>query len=217
MLDTVGKRLRKARKDAGMTQKELADAVDAKQGAVSDLENGRNNSSTKLVEMALTLGVNPRWLSTGEGDIIGGNFWESDAKDEGIPLYSIYVIQALLRGEGPSPADYEPCPKGINKDGLFWISIEDDSMAPEFNQNDRVLFTTKLDPKPSYNVIATIDGTEDSLFRKWRPKGFDEATGKEYWQLVPCNPDYPIADSRFTPFSIYAVAVAHKRQLIILK
>ena len=65
MIDTIGERLKKARKYAGMTQLNLAKAIDAKQGAISDLENGRNNSSTKLVEMAICTGVNAEWLTQG--------------------------------------------------------------------------------------------------------------------------------------------------------
>ena len=70
MLDTVGERLKKARKYAGMTQVDLAKAVGAKQGAISDLENGRNHSSTKLVQMAICVGVDAEWLSTGKGEMI---------------------------------------------------------------------------------------------------------------------------------------------------
>ena len=70
MLETVGSRLKKARKYAGLTQVELAKKSGSKQGAISDLESGRNESSTKLVEMAQAMGVSADWLATGKGEMI---------------------------------------------------------------------------------------------------------------------------------------------------
>lgn len=70
MLETVGSRLKKARKYAGLTQVELAKKSGSKQGAISDLEGGRNESSTKLVEMAQAMGVSADWLATGKGEMI---------------------------------------------------------------------------------------------------------------------------------------------------
>lgn len=214
--ETVGDRLKRARKAAGLTQKELADAVFTKQGAISDLENGRNNSSTKLVQMAIVLGVNPRWLSTGVGDAVGkgADFWSKDSNPTGIPVYTLPAIQALINGDGPAAFDWEPCHEGFNKDGYFWIHIEDDSMSPEFNPNDRVMFSPYFVPQPANYVIATIDGTDESVLRRWRPMGHDAATGEEYSLLEPVNPYHPVIDSRFTPFSVYAVALTHKRHLI---
>jgi transcriptional regulator with XRE-family HTH domain len=217
MLNTVGKRLKKARTDAKMTQKELADAVDAKQGAISDLENGRNNSSTKLVQMAIVLGVNPRWLSTGIGEERGGdvNFWRKDLSDEGIPVYQASAIKSLLDNEFIMPVGYEPCPVGVNKDGYFWALIDDNSMSPEFKLNDRVMFSPKYVPTPGTFVIAILDDYEESVFRRWRPMGYDPITDDEYYWLEAINSNYPHIDSRHTKFSTYAVAMTHKRDLIV--
>ncbi|AKI27583.1 helix-turn-helix domain-containing protein [Moraxella catarrhalis] len=62
-------RLKSARKYAGMTQVELAQAVGTSQGSISDLEVGRNKISTNTVKIALALGVNAHWLATGEGSM----------------------------------------------------------------------------------------------------------------------------------------------------
>lgn len=61
-------RLKQARKNAKMTQVELAKAVNTTQGSISDLESGRNKSTTNLIEIAGALGVNPTWLATGQGE-----------------------------------------------------------------------------------------------------------------------------------------------------
>ena len=215
--ETVGDRLKMARKAAGLTQKELADAVYAKQGAISDLENGRNNSSTKLVQMAIVLGVNPRWLSTGTGEISGGdtNFWRKDLSINGIPVYRLPDMQEHINGNGPPAFDYEPCRPGFDKDGYFWIHLEDNSMSPEFNMNDRVLFSARSVPQPANCVLALITDTDDSVFRRWRPMGHDNETGEEYSILEASNPYHPSIDSRYTPFELSAVAVTHLRHLIV--
>lgn len=68
-MDTLAERLKFARKQAGLTQIQLSECVAISQGSLSDLENGRNKSSTNLIQIANILNVNPNWLATGEGDM----------------------------------------------------------------------------------------------------------------------------------------------------
>lgn len=63
-------RLKLARKNAKMTQAQLAKAVNTTQGSISDLESGRNKTSTNTLQIANVLQVNPNWLATGEGEMI---------------------------------------------------------------------------------------------------------------------------------------------------
>lgn len=60
-------RLKQARKDAGLTQAELADKVGIKQASVSEIERGLTRTSGYLVQLAQACGVNPVWLSDGTG------------------------------------------------------------------------------------------------------------------------------------------------------
>lgn len=66
----IGERLKKARKHAKMTQAQLAKAINTSQGAISDLENGRNSTSTYIIQMSSAMGVNAEWLATGKGEMI---------------------------------------------------------------------------------------------------------------------------------------------------
>jgi len=61
-----GTRLVQARKRAGLTQVQLARALGMVQSALSAAEYA-NNSSLKSTQMATVLGVNPLWLTTGQG------------------------------------------------------------------------------------------------------------------------------------------------------
>ena len=215
MLNTVGERLKKARKHAQMTQVDLAKAVDAKQGAISDLENGRNHSSTKLVQMALCTGVNPEWLSTGKGEMISKECKDATSTRNNeislSPVYSFQQIKKLIKNEYVSSKTYEPIHQDNCKQ-LYWLIIDDSSMAPIFRSQHLVLINPALTPQPGDYVVAISDN-EQVLFRKWRDCGIDDATGKEYTQLIALNSDYPAIDSRFMTFEVYGVATEHRIKL----
>lgn len=62
--DTVGDRIRKARTEALMTQKELGEAIYVSESMVCYLEtNRRNPSKETLAQIAEVLGVNQAWLA----------------------------------------------------------------------------------------------------------------------------------------------------------
>jgi transcriptional regulator with XRE-family HTH domain len=66
-----GMRLKRARKDRGLTQEELAKLSGVAQTTISDLEKGESKSpvGTNLVALAQSLKVNPDWLATGKGNM----------------------------------------------------------------------------------------------------------------------------------------------------
>ena len=59
--------MKKARIEAGLSQAELAKQLGAGQSTIASIENGRNQSSGRLVEIAQLLQVNPSWLASGQG------------------------------------------------------------------------------------------------------------------------------------------------------
>lgn len=66
-MNTLGERLKQARIDGGLSQAELAKMLGTGQSTIASIENGRNQSSGRLVEIAQLLRVNPNWLATGQG------------------------------------------------------------------------------------------------------------------------------------------------------
>jgi len=52
-----------------MTQGQVADAVGIKQSTYSNLEKTPGKRSIYIVEIALALGVEPKWLATGRGPV----------------------------------------------------------------------------------------------------------------------------------------------------
>lgn len=66
-LGSLGARLRFARKQAGMTQKQLAKKVGMSQSNMSELENNQYPSSSYTAQLADALGVSGIWLAEGRG------------------------------------------------------------------------------------------------------------------------------------------------------
>lgn len=60
-------RLKQARKNAGLTQVELAERAGIKQASISEMERGLTRTSGYLIKLAQICGVDPVWLSEGTG------------------------------------------------------------------------------------------------------------------------------------------------------
>ncbi len=68
-MDTLAKRLRYAREQAGFSQSELARRVKLRPQAIQFIEAGQVRRPRTLVEIAKALAVNPEWLLLGEGSV----------------------------------------------------------------------------------------------------------------------------------------------------
>lgn len=69
-IESLGDRVKKARKHAGLTQVQLAKKVETSQGAISDIENGRNKESSSLFDIAKVTGVSADWLINNHGEML---------------------------------------------------------------------------------------------------------------------------------------------------
>ncbi len=102
---SIGERVREARKEAGLTQKQLADKVGVSQPALSELENGDSYGTTKLAAMASALNVSALWLETGRGPrrqvgIVSSHQHGEQYADEG-------RVVVRLRTSSPEPEGIE--------------------------------------------------------------------------------------------------------------
>lgn len=93
-------RLKQARKNAGLTQAELAERAGIKQSSISEIERGLTKTSSHLLRLAQICQVDPFWLSEGYAAVAEKidagykNFFAADAEltsglalwDEGDPL-----------------------------------------------------------------------------------------------------------------------------------
>ncbi|WP_227105098.1 helix-turn-helix domain-containing protein [Chromobacterium rhizoryzae] len=64
---TLGTRIKAEREKRGWTQEVLARKAGVGATTITDIETGRSRATTKLVDIARALSVNPQWLETGTG------------------------------------------------------------------------------------------------------------------------------------------------------
>jgi transcriptional regulator with XRE-family HTH domain len=69
---TLAERLKSARTHAGLTQKELEEKSGVPQQMISKIENGRQETSAYLVNLAVACGVRPEWLAMDLGEMVDG-------------------------------------------------------------------------------------------------------------------------------------------------
>lgn len=75
-METLGFRLKLARKNKGFSQRELSKHSGVSQQLISLLESGKNETTSEVFNLATALDVSPEWLGTGNGDMnanIGDN------------------------------------------------------------------------------------------------------------------------------------------------
>ena len=203
----LSERIRIARKQAGLTQKELAVRVEISQTAVHKLEAGRSISSRRTVAIALTCGVDPIWLDTGRGEmsLMGSTpgmsqaeLAEAAGKGE---LYRapLFARLPLISWEDASRSCEEPAesfhPTAVawlpiapkSSDRTFALRVPDDSMEPEFREGEMILIDPTLPGKHNQFVIARMEGDSLATFKQLTLVG-----NRTY--LKPLNSRYPLID-----------------------
>ena len=204
---TFSERIQIARKQAKLTQKELADRVGISQTAVHKLECGRSKSSRRAVTIALTCGVDPIWLDTGRGDmsLIGSTPGMTQAEltkaaeDGEIHRAPLFARLPLISWEDASRSCEEPAesfhPKAEawipvapkSSDRTFALCVPDDSMKPEFQEGEIIIVDPMLPGKHNQFLVARMEGDTTATFKQLMVTG-----NKTY--LKPLNSRYPLID-----------------------
>jgi len=74
--EKIGQRLRKLRRDRGLTQEELAALAGSKLAVIQKIANGKSKRPRILAELAIALEINPAWLQWGEPYAVKHLEWE---------------------------------------------------------------------------------------------------------------------------------------------
>lgn len=184
-MSTIGARVRQARKEQRLSQIELAKKANISQTTLSQLENGRNESSKELPSIALALGVDVHWLLTGEGysklltPVNGSEYlkksfavWQNgDTPPTGMTPISYYksVIGAL--GNGYANDEYveeellwfrnetiSEC--NVNAAYAKAIKVRGESMMPELNDGQVIAIDTSATNIYDGEIYAFIVNNE---------------------------------------------------------
>lgn len=213
-------RLKEARKKAKKSQKDVVDAIGITQSALSQLETGAVSSSSHLPAIARFLNVDSYWLQTGEGEMLTNSSQDSGFNNVSFDVPTLRKIPLLdfvqagifhecgydgINPKGESYTTYES-----NKpECVFSLEVSGLSMTPDFNPGDKLVVDGSKAPYPGCYVIAQ-NGSHEATFKKYRAVGYDEH-GRETFELVPLNPDFPTMCSTQQEIRIIGVIVEHVR------
>lgn len=161
--NTLAERLRFARKQAGLTQIQLSEILSISQGSLSDLESGRNKSTTNLVQIAGVLNVNPTWLATGQGDIYQDYNTISDNKNQ---LIINYPSATISKKQRLSLNDLL-FKQSDDLDNLFITSIIGDDMNPILGHLSMVVVDRNKLTLPIINGMIYAIGFDDRILCRY--------------------------------------------------
>lgn len=211
----IGARLKKARRNAGMTQQELAAECAVSRAAVAQWEANITRPSVAHLQVAANaLGVWMSWV-TGEGHPAGVE--DAPAHFESRPR-ELPVIDYVRAGNWDTVTDAYPRGAGMARiavdravgDNAFALFVRGDSMSPEYREGDCVIVEPAVDPRPGDHVVAKLDNEEEATLKKYRPRGTD-AEGVPIIELVPLNDDWPTLRIDAThPGRIIGTVVEHR-------
>lgn len=185
-------RLKSSRKHAGLTQAQVADTVGLTQATYSQLERGIVKSTSKIVEIANLLKVNPTWLATGEGSMenkptidelrneiakIEQNSKKDLQKSQVLSMSKpVPVINWIAAGSwtetNPTTLDdvidYLPRPIGLSDDG-FCLIVRGESMMPEFKPDEIIYVEPNFDTQNLQNgdlVVVQESHNNEATFKQ---------------------------------------------------
>ncbi|QHJ51790.1 XRE family transcriptional regulator [Klebsiella aerogenes] len=153
MKTTLAERLKEARSKRGLTQKALGELVGVSQAAIQKIETGKANQTTKLVEIANALGVQPEWLSSGEGVMNTGveHSAQIQSRNSASDTFRVDVLDLtvsagpgiinnefieILRSVEYSEADARQMFNGRKPDQIRIINVRGDSMSGTIEPGD---------------------------------------------------------------------------------
>ncbi|WP_410472062.1 LexA family protein [Faucicola mancuniensis] len=216
--EEIGQRIAKRMNDLNLSDVDVGKIVGVSKVSAGKWRKGEAEpTGSNLTKLANALQTTPEWLATGKGEVkeIGFVNVDTDLPPQKLAPVINWVKAGLPTEMGENEWDkYEYYTDKNYGDIVYWLNIIGDSMEPLFSENDMILIDQERKPNAGQYVIARVAGQEQATFKKFKPCGYDEKLGKEYFQLVPLNDFYPTLDSRFTDFEIVGVVVEHKRILV---
>lgn len=228
-MSELSERIRWVMREYNLSQAELAKIAGVKQPSVNRWANGA--TSMIRTEAALKIchrfPISMEWLVNGKGEPKTGisvpvqdNIEPVRGFMKRIPILS-YVEAGDPNGIGQIQARQAAIDNGdfiwIDEelpDECFALRVVGHSMEPEFQPGDILVVDPTIKPIPGDFVVASrisrLTNDMETTFKKYRPRGYDEH-GREIFELVPLNDDYPKYDSRIEQLTINGVLVEHRR------
>ncbi|QUG76000.1 helix-turn-helix domain-containing protein [Erwinia sp. E602] len=208
--ETIGMRIRTRRKELRLTQAKLGAKIGVQGGSISQWEDDKTKpTGENLLSLAKALQCAPEYIQYGESSF--SNVEPAAPDSQLIPIISYvqageWTAESTLRNlEGE--VDYLQTNIDVS-DSAFTLIIRGRSMEPDFHEGDAVVIDPNVYPLPGDFVVAK-NGEDEALFKKFRPRGIID--GKEVFELVPLNEDWPTLRSDTSPIRIVGTMMEHRK------
>lgn len=200
-LDSLGARLRFARKQRDLSQEELAAAVSESQSTISKIENQTIQQTGAIARLADALNVHPMWLELGRGPEPD---WTKPHHASAVLLKET-VAQYLIHPEIEHAPHIDWGAKMTTDDlpDVFWLTMKDNAMAPRAGTGKRICFSRKLQARAGDGVLVR-DRTGELYFREMRLATADR------WTAHASNNIFAPLDSVADGLQIVAVLMAEE-------
>ncbi len=232
-MTTLSERISWVMQHFNISQSELGRIAGIKQPSVASWLSGRtkNMKSGPALAICSKLPINQNWLVNGVGEplssadtaptpLVQSNVEPVRGHMKRIPILS-YVEAGNPNGVGQIQARQAALDNGdfiwVDEelpDACFALRVVGHSMEPEFQVDDIIVIDPTISAMPGDFVVAErlsrLTDDLETTFKKYRPRGYDEK-GREIFELIPLNDDYPKYDSRVDQLTITGVLVEHRR------
>lgn len=232
-MTTLSERITWVMQHFNLSQSELGRIAGIKQPSVASWIFGKtkNMKSGPALAICSKLPVSQSWLVNGTGEpLVSGQsaplpIAPSNVEPVRGHMKRIPILSYVEAGNPNGCGQIQARQAAIDNGDFIWVDEElpDDcfalrvighSMEPDFQPDDMLVIDPTINPIPGDFVVASrLSRATDDLettFKKYRPRGYDEQ-GREIFELVPLNDDYPKYDSRIEQLTITGVLVEHRR------
>lgn len=193
---TIGERIKKIRKDKGMSPEKLAELIGKDRATIYRYEsNDIEKLPTNVLEpLCKALGTTPAYIM-GWTEELGNNFIDyskADLVEAPKKKKEKFLIPVLgtVRAGYPAEAienilDYEEISESMARNGeYFALKVKGDSMLPRFTEGDIVIVRKQNDVDNGDIAIMLVNGDEATIKKVQKFKGGIN--------LIPSNTTYDV-------------------------
>ncbi|MDN2661820.1 helix-turn-helix domain-containing protein [Psychromonas sp. 14N.309.X.WAT.B.A12] len=159
-------RIKNRRKELGLTQLDIAEALNVSKASVSLWEKG-DTSPKNMHLLSKVLKCDPDWLVSGKGN---------PEKNTVTPLNKLQgqypVLDWVQAGNWSAinelayhEADHYPCPVKCS-DKTFLLKVRGQSMAPIFNEGELIFIDPEVDALNGKYVVARLDDENEATLKQ---------------------------------------------------
>ncbi|MBN6068857.1 helix-turn-helix transcriptional regulator [Aggregatibacter actinomycetemcomitans] len=179
-MNTLGERINWTMKQKRLERKDLAEALGVSTMAIGDLINNKTKKPRNLLELSEILGVDIKWLQSGEGELPEistalSNTELVTTQHDGLHRHRIdYLdVRAAAGMSGFENSDYPEIISSLfltdegmlqlvgkkSANGICIVNVPTDSMEPTIRKGDIVFIDTKINAYNGDGIYAfTIEG-----------------------------------------------------------